>query len=809
MSNFEWQTEDDYDWDKPEQTPPSSSTNQLGKIGIGILIVVLLAGLGWTLSNRLQETVETVTEQTQQDIHASFRLLHESAAARDIEVFNALLSGLDPEWTVGYQLMVGSNGLLDRSPLGWRLASETPELSNVVLSPSLRAAEITATVMYEIPVGNGLYETVSIAQPAVFREGTTRWLYAPPEEGYWGTRETQTGNLLSVTYPTRDKKLALRLQNDLEVAIANRCNSNCDQTFLQVEFSTSPSALADLRTPPLNIEAHNLILPTPTLVGLPVDRAGYQALLGGYADLILTSLFAEQSAYQCCDRIVYYRAQALWELKEAGLRGWPLTQADYESVLLAHNNFVEWPLGWELNRPSAVSAEIQNIAYAMVEYLRTTYPNVSAEYNTTNLSIIDRPIDWVAATFLNSGLQIAADTPDDWQKEQFEAFQQFLIGRIKALDTDETQREIPEQPFMFACNVENGSTLHQFDPSAQSWTLTDTFEQPITKISKLPDPASLWIHFGDPKAIASELDGLSAIWRDGVLQPVTELRLNYTGTSDPLTGHLIVNTQPHSNTINIQYYTVDPSSCTDDNCALTDLAGQPIWSSDLQHFLMLSNRNLLSIETPAGDIINQHFSLAGFWLDETSYAWQSTLSTLNVNTIDKPDESNVWVSWNDLEAALPSDEYRIPSLLYFFWRDEQPQQLYIDLINLLPNSSGNVIYWDRDAQSAEILPYNNTRMLQASPTDRFLLLRENNRTSQGVGYGNVHLYDTIEQRHYLTLPTDNDVAFSWIGEDDRWATLTDGDQTYLIDVLARSQQAIPAPPDGTCVSADWMLPSDN
>ena len=811
MSNFEWQTEDDYDWDEPDQKPTPPSSSRFGQIGIVVLILALLGGLGWALNSRLRETVETATEETEADVSASFRLLHESASSRDIEVFNALLSGLDPEWTIGYQLMVGDNGILDRSVFGWDLSSSAPEISEVFLSPSLRAAEITATVEYAIPIGNGLHETVQIAQPAVFREGTTRWLYAPPEEGYWGERATQIGNYLTVTYPTRDEELILALQSDLEVAISNRCADACGQTFIHVEFSTSPAALADMRMPPLQLDNNQLTLPTPTLVGLPVDQAGYRALLGGYADLILTSLFTAQSGYRCCDHITMHRAQSLWALKSAALRAWPLTVEDYEAVLGAHSSFVEWPLGWEINRPSAISAEQQNIAYALVEFLNTTYPPVSAEFNVDNLSTFDSAIDWIAATALNSGAEITASSADEWKKQQFDAFQQFLTARIMALQPRDVNIAVPDSQFMLACNSAAGSTLQQLQTGNNAWQAVATFEQPIIEINSLPEPASLWIQFGNPETANKDPNGLSAIWRNGALQPLTELRLSYTGASNPNNGDLIVRSPLIASAGNATqlpiHYALDPAMCTVDSCPIAEQGGLPIWSDSGQHMLVRSAQNQLSLRDANGETLDEQVALAAFWFDEQRYIWQSTIVNLNITHVDDPQNSEEWLAWSDLEAALPPEMYGVPSLTHFFWRDEQPDQLYIGAFNLLPNSSGNVIFWDRATQSAEILPFNDTRILWASPEERYLLLRENALTNNGVSVGKLHLYDTLAKSTYMTFAADSDTAFSWIGDTDQWATLTTGTQIRLFDLYSGKQQFITMPAD-SCVSGDWVAPME-
>ena len=811
MSNFEWQTEDDYDWDEPEQKP-SSAPNRYGQIGIAVLIVALLAGLGWMLNNRLRETVETATIQTEEDVTASFKLLHQSASARDIEVFNALLSGLDPDWTVGYQLMVGNNGLLDRSALGWEVTSEEPEISEVVLSPSLRAAEITATVEYAIPVGNGLHETVQIAQPAIFREGTTRWLYAPPEEGYWGDRQQQSGNFLSVSFPERDRDLVLDLQRDLELAIGNRCGAACDQTFIQVEFSTSPSALSDLRLAPLQVENYKLILPTPTLVGLPVDEAGYRALLGGYADLILTSLFTAQSAYQCCDHIAYHRAQSLWALKEGGLRAWPLTLEAYEAVLAAHTNFIEWPLGWELNRPSAVSAETQAIAYAVVEFLQATYPPSKTEFDTNNLNGFAQPLDWIAAIALNSNAEIVAGSPDEWQKMQFEAFQRFLVERIVQLEQAQTRHAAPTYQLMVACNGETTTSLQQYDVSIGQWTQAASFAQPISEIRTLPDETSLWVQFGDPATINSETRGPSAIWHDGELIQMSELRLSYSGVSNPKSGALIVNTPllagANGSNVPPTYYELDPTQCSEGNCPIFQQDGLPLWSEDGEHSLILSNRNLLTVQNVAGDILSDHFAVAGFWFDNDTYIWQPTLLNLMSSEIAEPDNREDWLAWSDLANALPEGTYSVPALVHFYWRDEQPEQLYVSLLNVLEGSVANVVFWDREANSAEFLDYQNTRVQEASPEGRYLLLREQSRSQARVYYETIHLYDTVTRTHHGSFAATESTVFSWISDSDQWATLTDGDQVRIINLLS-GEQTFVSLPESACVSADWILPTRN
>ncbi len=373
MSKFEWQTEDDWQ-DEIEQPAEATSTHHWRYLGLFILVAVV----SFIVFTQLRETVDETTIQTETDVRATFELLHDSAENSDIELFSTYLSGRDREWTVGYQQLVGNGSLIEREALRLKLVSERPEIAEITLGADLRSAVLTATISYSIPVGNGLSQTVTLQQPYHFRQGETRWLFAPPEEGFWGEEQFGTGSRLLYMYPMRDERLVLRLMRDIDTALDSFCRR--EPTFdcfnkWQIYFVSQPLTLADLTGQPQQVEFRTLTVPTPTLIGLPDNEDSYRALRTGYAHLIFSTLFADEIRFICCEKEALFQALVDQISAELGLRA-NLDAPENFQLAQQHVAADNWPFDWDgTYEDKDISLKVN---YTTVTFLRQEYRNVSA-----------------------------------------------------------------------------------------------------------------------------------------------------------------------------------------------------------------------------------------------------------------------------------------------------------------------------------------------------------------------------------------------------------------------------------------------
>ncbi|UCG22812.1 MAG: hypothetical protein JSW55_11575, partial [Chloroflexota bacterium] len=299
MGHFDWQTEQD-----GAVTPEMVSGPGLRRRGwIAVLVIVAIAGLAivayWQLGRQAEIRDKAVTE----DVLAAFGVWWKAALEQDVDLLDTLLLGGEPEWTATQRMLIGSGLLFNRDKLGLILNQEQEETpgaqSTVDLSANWRAAEVSFPLTYR-PVGHAptsagieLEQTVTLT-----REGS-RWLLHRPAEEFWGDWRTAAGDLASLTYRARDEILVDRMLVDLESEMRQVCagqsgDGTCPpNTRLEVRLEDDPRVmfkLIDRHTP--FFAGRTFVLPSPTLVGMPLDDAGYQALYQAFSEPILDTFTA-------------------------------------------------------------------------------------------------------------------------------------------------------------------------------------------------------------------------------------------------------------------------------------------------------------------------------------------------------------------------------------------------------------------------------------------------------------------------------------------------------------------------------------
>lgn len=426
MSQFEWLTEDQNEWERP--TPPEPPLPGRARQRLAALALLALAvAAGYFFYLRVTRQVDSVTAEAEAEIRASFRLLQERANAGDAEMTAALISGRDRAWTSAQQALIATGGLLQRDALSLALLDPLPPLTAIDISPNLRNAVVTATVPFQIAVGNGLTATVMLEVPYAYRRGETRWLYTPPEPAFWGETENAQGDYLDATFPARDADLARRLHRDLDQLLRRLCQPerrlNCDnRRRLTAAFGTDPALLANLRPQPARVGAVTLrALPAPSLVGRPVDQAGYSALLNGYAKQIVAPFVGAQAGYSCCARAPYFAALIDALLVDLGVQAWPLGPVDYNT--LTPEQLVGAYLygrGWEAADLADLDAAELTAVYVIVEYLlRERISDVPIARLIALLSPTYRPADWAT-----TAEQLSARRPEGWFENGLTAYLQ-------------------------------------------------------------------------------------------------------------------------------------------------------------------------------------------------------------------------------------------------------------------------------------------------------------------------------------------------------------------------------------------------
>ena len=343
--SFEWRTDEDEGWPeegKARQTAvPQSFLRRRWRFLLGVLVSITAVWLA--LQWQIDQRVATATTELETELLATHNFVLQTAVNQDEDLFRANLSGRDPGWGEVQKSLLNEGLLLDRPMLGWQHQPAADRLTReevtFVVSPDLQAVELLYPQAYAITRPDGVTETVTLLQTAVYRQGNTRWLYSPPDEAFWGEWTIWSGEHLTLAYPARDAAVALRLGQDLDAMLSQMCTTladlNCPTRLgLNLRFDTDPDSLLALNDPEAMMQGSlRLELPTPTLIGLPTDEASYDLLVRAYEVPIATAVLAHQTAYDCCRHPFFFRALRDYHLAQLGLQPWPLAAESYRHML--------------------------------------------------------------------------------------------------------------------------------------------------------------------------------------------------------------------------------------------------------------------------------------------------------------------------------------------------------------------------------------------------------------------------------------------------------------------------------------------
>lgn len=296
MSGLDWQTEDEDGWEQQPQTQsPQRRINRWLLTGLVVLLAVGLTAV--FLVQQLRQQVDDSLTAVESEVLRSFELVYTSSANRDRELFTALLSGRDTDWAEPLYDHVEAVGLLDRSAFGLTLQNDIPTVEKVVMSPNLTAAEVWSSAQYTYLDDSGVTQSVTLYLPHIYRQGRDRWLYSPPTTNYWGdlvNPDSVPSDLAIDSVRDRDLELATRVVADINLLLDDYCEAAADAEHCDVDrsrplvFSTRPSSFVY----PQSIDNPNrpqtfIMLPTPSIFGLPLTEEDYPALLHAYWRVVL------------------------------------------------------------------------------------------------------------------------------------------------------------------------------------------------------------------------------------------------------------------------------------------------------------------------------------------------------------------------------------------------------------------------------------------------------------------------------------------------------------------------------------------
>ncbi len=374
MTNFDWQTEED-DWnDDPIEI---EATNK--RIGLRFLmlfgLIALTIGVGTFIYLQLQTTVDEAVINTEEEVIASKLLLFNAAENNDFSFLLSFLSGSNEEWSVVYQKLALEGKLFDLSRFGLDREPGEPQVVAVELSPDLASAEITTTLSYAFDIGSGLQETVPIQRTTVYRKGENHWLFAPPTIDYWGEEIEQKKPWGTVTYPARDEEIVNEISNNVMLALSQFCALDLEGCSIEatLHFTTDPDLLLT-RQYNQSLNPRLVILPTPSLLGVPTTQAGHEAYIAGYGREISKLLLSPSDSSDVMRPQIFVDTLVEMILIDNGLVSGNFSAEQYQTASdLINYNFLEEKYDFPANYSDAEFDAL----LIWFDFIFEQYPNTS------------------------------------------------------------------------------------------------------------------------------------------------------------------------------------------------------------------------------------------------------------------------------------------------------------------------------------------------------------------------------------------------------------------------------------------------
>lgn len=754
--SFEWQTEEDYNWDEELEIPEPPQPERRHWPWL-ILAGVLLVGTAvYLLYRQLDQRVEAATDGVATDLVASYAVLQQAAQNKDENLFNSLLSGRNPEWSQAQQDNISSGLLFDRPGfnLEWQPGVAETAVISQTLSPDLAAAELTTLQNYSLDIGHGLTETVQLERLDVYRLGEDRWLYAPPEREFWGVRRRLEGQLLSVRYPARDEEIVHRLAADLEAKLVQLCTVSgyvCPpEARVRLIFSPEPDSLGQtivldaLAREPTAGTIWNgeqaIVLPAPTLVGLPQNEVGYRAILGGYARQMLTLAINDATGWECCQNAPFYRAVVTYQLYELGVGSWPLSDA---AVTLPDDlSLSDGARFWNAPFPETPTDFVQTPAlYIVVDFLVNEL-HLSAREIATLLITSEEPLfgQWLVEL---AGPPWTEATLNDTFRRYVAAWQDEPAGIAW-----------PDADLLMLCQdtTRNAQALYQYNFAQEELLPWQDIAGRDIFFTAFPDGSGLAVSGlgsdGQPETylLYNGETRIEVNWAN-VESIVSVPPLAVPTIVDPNGRYLLWTFMP-GYSVETFFALTDLEACHEgDSCEAIPLGGYPIWSPTSERLITLtvttpwwreglSNGLMLLRDAPTAEAINSPgFGSSVFWLAEDQFGYLTQFQNRLQQLVT-----------NDIDLGRPTTILTNNSLLDYFSADERPDLLFFEFAQPLPTdsqvliivargdsnlasevSTGNLFWYDQTAESVMLhVPLDAWRdsALQGyrfSPDGRFLL----------------------------------------------------------------------------------------
>ena len=403
---LEWRTLEDEEGRRQEEVPKVEARapkrrGRLRRFSTSLVLLLLLVVVIWGVRYVFLGRLDAIAATVEAEVLAVHGIVQEAERGRDGALFGGMISPDYPNWGRTQKGMLGSGTRWDRPFFGLALVGGADDQAptGTVVDVAFTSDWGMATVTLAFPYTGADGSPVTLHQIVTYRDEMASWVLVPAYPSFWGEKQTITGRYLTVEYPERDADTVKRLAREWDDMLAAVCRDldgmRCRRTWkLKVKLSTESGSLARMadgasRGPLWKGMSHassisrgagesELDLPTPSLIGSPVDEAGYQAVRAGYAPLIVGGGIADIVGWRCCEKVVFFRALLDKQLSQLGLIQWPVTASSYEDILQGSIHDVT-NLHWVYLQRSYnnITPEIQKIVYSIVDFILAVNPERS------------------------------------------------------------------------------------------------------------------------------------------------------------------------------------------------------------------------------------------------------------------------------------------------------------------------------------------------------------------------------------------------------------------------------------------------
>lgn len=884
-ANLDWRTEEDerrpqVAWDEPVELHSGKPARRPPWRFI-IVVVILLATVGGIMWWRINRQIAQTLQVLRAEIVADYNLMQRAASEGDEELFRSLLLESDPAWSAAEMKLFQEDLLFDRRPLGL-ISEEGPssgflridgtaidadrQQANIEFSADLSRATVTANRPYRVEGGD---DSAVLQQTVVLQRDGSRWALAPPTADFWGESKRVEGERLSVTYPARDAAIAGRLAADLDASIGRLCAMpdmfDCPTDLrVALRFDTDPASLASLpqllgTLPTSRDQKDLLILPTPTLVGLPVNddplqqEASYASLRDGYARHIISAIIARSVGWHCCYNALLFNALLEYQLGQLGLKEWPINPADHQRVLESRIRLSDMNPYLPANMPDLPAEEQLWEWRAAVDFLANGVPGTSVvgmERLLSQMPSFDQFLEVIA-----SGAQTNSN---GYLPDNLDALWWLYAFNDRAMISTELTRPPTGEDLLLACRtiednqMTDRSDLYHYSFDNNSWE----------QLYGLP--GFIWMTtMADPgAALIQEISTSDKVWRTRIWRD-NDLKTVYTAPSGVFslsfgetdhTGSKLITYNFNFDPNSVSSMVVDLDSCNGSGCRAVESPGRPVWSPDGQSAIYVSGDNVASavsfiaanhssfstdlsgMETAAlalgpGDaqigstgLKSLVYGRAPFWVDDETYGFIRRIEiggpvsaggeeVVVLGRIGESSPTRI-ISLADLRSSLPASvQANRLAIGNAITHPSLPHQLFLSVFDIDQGHTYAFSY-DLDTRKPELIidtPTVPHHGLGFSPDGRYLLMTGQYQTKFGTsGETAVLLVHDLTGRQTFPfiirppfyLPS---VISDWT-EDGRFlAMILGGNHIAVVDMEKRDVQLL-SHDFGSCASVVWVKP---